>query len=112
MPFQINCDVTVSYRWYGLEAPCQYPKPRYLETQDVEEIKWIQYHLVELDYPLPNFKDKDGNDPIGDAAHGVSGQWSDEMIQAIERYCNRYNIDKSVFLDDIEMRVEVGTVNH
>ena len=110
LPFPINCDVTVSYRWYGLEAPCKYPKPKFLRTQDYEEICWIQYHLVELDYHLPNFKDADGNDPIGDAAHGVSGIWSDELDQVIENYCNRYNIREDQFLDDIEQRVEIGFV--
>ena len=109
LPFPINCDVEVSYRWYGLEAPCKYPKTSSINTQDFDEIRWIQYHLVELEYHLPNFKDRDGNDPIGDAAHGISGQRSQEMEDAIQTYCNRYNISLDKFLDDIEQRVEVGS---
>ena len=110
LPFPINCDVEVSYRWYGLEAPCKYKKPKRIDTEDFDEIRWLQYHLVELEYHLPSFKDADGNDPIGDAAHGISGQRSPQMEEAIIQYCDRYNILEEDFIKDIEQRVEVGYV--
>ena len=106
LPFPIKCDVEVSYRWYGLEAPCKYTKPESLDNIDEEGLKWVQYHLVELGYELPTFKDSEGNAPIGDAAHGISGIDSPEFQQAIITYCNRYNVPLNEFIDDIETRVE------
>ena len=110
LPFPIKCDVTASYRWYGLELPCKFTKPENLELDSENDISWVQWHLVEVGFELPIFKDKNGNKPIGDAAHGVSGQISQEMLDSIELYCNRYNINKVDFLDDIEKRVEAGSV--
>lgn len=110
LPFPIKCDVTTSYRWYGLEIPCKFEEPKDLSLKSENDISWVQWHLVEMGFELPNFKDKDGNDPIGDAAHGVSGQMSDTMMSAINEYCDRYHISKDSFIDDIKQRVETGTV--
>ena len=110
LPFPIKCDVTTSYRWYGLELPCKFEKPEDLLLESVNDISWIQWHLAEMGFELPIFKDEDGNKPIGDAAHGVSGQASLEMREAIKTYCNRYNLEETQFLDDIEQRVELGLV--
>lgn len=108
LPFPISCDVTASYRWYGLELPLNYPKPATLDNMTEDEIKWVQFHLVELGFELPVYNDKDGNKPRGDAAHGVSGVYSDEMKHQISKYLIRYNITKDDFIENIERRVEVG----
>ena len=111
LPFPIKCDVTASYRWYGLEVPCKFDKPSKLSSDlNISDIGWIQWHLIEMGYELPVFNDENGNKPIGDAAHGVSGKWSDAMDTAIETYCHRYNISEGMFLDDIEKRVSYGIV--
>ena len=108
LPFPIKCDVTSTYRWYGLEVPCKFSKPNEINFEDENCCSWIQWHLVELGYSLPIFKDDNGNSPIGDAAHGVSGKYSVELEEAINSYCIRYHTDRSNFIDDIESRVEVG----
>ena len=108
LPFPIKCDVTASYRWYGLEIPCKFTKPKSLELDSENDISWVQWHLIETGSELPIFKDKDGNKPIGDAAHGVSGIKSKEMLDEIESYCDRYHINKDEFLDHIEQRVKAG----
>ena len=108
LPFPIKCDVTSTYRWYGLEVPCKFSKPNEINFEDENCCSWIQWHLIELGYSLPIFKDDSGNSPIGDAAHGVSGKYSVELEEAINSYCIRYHTDRSDFIDDIESRVEVG----
>lgn len=108
LPFDISCDVTINYRWYGLEAPCEYPKPSSLSTEDADEIKWIQYMLTELEYHLPIYKDEDGNKPRGDAAHGVNGVRSEELDEAIRSYCKKYNCLLDDFIENIEYRVTNG----
>lgn len=108
LPFPITCDATISYRWYGLDAPCAYVKPDSIDTEDKDEISWIQYHLDEIGYELPIFKDKDGNKPIGDAAQGISGKRSLQMDKFIDDYCNRYHISKDEFIDHIEEKVTKG----
>ncbi len=109
LPFPIKCDVTATYRWYGLELPCKFKKPDTLDLEDSEVCSWVQWNLVESGYELPVFKDENGNKPIGDAAHGVSGKVSDIMLAAIDDYCNRYNIQKHDFIEDINQRVMYGT---
>lgn len=109
LPFTISCDVTTTYRWYGLDCPCPYTKPLVVSQElSADEIKWLQYHLFESEYILPVYNDPDGKKPMGDAALGVNGVWSEEMSSAITDYCNRYNISKNNFIEHIERNVVYG----
>lgn len=117
LPFPISCDVETTLRWYGLEYPCPYVKPNSfsfetLETMSEDEICWIQYHLLESEYLLPKFPDKDGNAPIGNAAKGISGIVSNEMIEAIKDYMKLYSLSEQSFIDHIETLVQKGTVKN
>lgn len=105
MPFPITCDVETSYRWYGMEYPCPYPKPPYWTVCSPDEIKWIQYHLVEMEYKLPVYKDENGEKPRGDAAKGVNGVESPEMKSYIEDYIKSRHISSDDFIDYIEKEV-------
>lgn len=113
LPFPSKCDVTTTIRWYGLEYPCQYPKPNSFDgdwsklTED--EIKWVQYHLFDLEYTFPVFKNEDGSKPRGDAALGISGKLTDEFVAAYDDYMSNRHITPDRFLDDIEYRVVQGT---
>ena len=113
LPFPSKCDVTTTMRWYGLEYPCPYTKPEHMddnwtESLNEDEIKWIQYHLYDLEYELPIFKDAEGNKPRGDAAVGVNGIVSDELIHAVTTYLDKRKIGIGLFPDDIEYRVING----
>lgn len=105
LPFPSKCDVTTTVRWYGLEYPPQYPKPSTVDTEDPEEIKWLQYHLFEMEYLLPILKNEDGSKPRGDAAYGVNGIRTPEMEEFIKQYIMKYRISPDRFLDDIEYRI-------
>ena len=105
MPFPITCDVETSYRWYGMEYPCPYPKPESLKDHNSDEIKWIQYHLVEMEYKLPVYKDENGEKPRGDAAKGVNGVESLEMKADIDDYIKSRHISSDDFIDYIEKEV-------
>lgn len=105
MPFPITCDVETSYRWYGMEYPCPYPKPESLTDYNSDEIKWIQYHLVEMEYKLPVYKDENGEKPRGDAAKGVNGVESPEMKADIDDYIKSRHISSEEFIDYIEKEV-------
>lgn len=113
LPFTISCDLETTERWYGLslESIVKHEKPKSFDNLSEDNIKWIQCHLCEMEYVLPIFNDEDGNKPRGDAAHGVSGQWSVAMDESIEDYCRRYRILKDSFFDDIESRVQRGYVH-
>jgi DNA polymerase I-like protein with 3'-5' exonuclease and polymerase domains len=107
LPFKINCDVTSTLRWYGLEYPCKYQEPKSIEKPEdlsESEIAWIQYHLFELEYKLPIHK-KEGVKLEGDPALGVDGEWSEDMDRFISDYLNRYHISKDDFIDHIESKV-------
>lgn len=112
LPFPSKCDVTTTLRWYGLEYPCKYDRPRNdvnLDELTSSEIAWIQYHLVEMEYELPIYKDENGEKPKGDAAIGVNGKISNELKSAIRDYMNRYNIvDFNDFMDHINNKVMKG----
>ena len=109
LPFPISCDVTTTLRWYGLEYPCPYPKPASVETNEPDEVKWIQYHLFESEYKLPVYKDENGEKPKGDAALGVNGIISDEYNQAIDDFRRRHRLEtEQEFLDFIEHKVKYG----
>lgn len=112
LPYPSKCDVETTYRWYGLAYPCKYPQPSSydLDSMSPEEIQWVQYHLVESEYLLPVYKDKNGEKPRGDAAKGVNGRISDEMIAAVKAYCNRYSITEQEFILHIKTTVEKGVV--
>ena len=105
LPFPSKCDVTTTVRWYGLEYPPQYPKPASVDTTDENEIKWLQYHLFEMEYLLPILKNEDGSKPRGDAAYGVNGIRTLEMEECIKQYIAKYRIHPDKFLDDIEHRI-------
>ena len=112
-PFPSKCDVTTTFRWYGVEYPCPYKKPESISddwssTLSEDEIKWIQYHLYDLEYTLPVYKNEDGSKPRGDAALGIQGTVSEELVDAVNRYCKNRNITLKDFADDIEYRATNG----
>ena len=108
LPFSIKCDVTTTYRWYGLEYPCRYKQPSTVHPTEKDEIAWIQYHLFEVGYDLPVYKTADGGKPEGDEALGVNGVWSDTVESDMLDYCNRYNITEGEFLEHIHTKVHTG----
>ena len=113
LPFPSKCDVTTTFRWYGIEYPCPYNKPNSMTANwdkelSEDEIKWIQYHLFDLEVVLPVFKDEDGNKPRGDAALGVNGVVSDELVRAVNKYVKDRKININQFVEDIEYRVTHG----
>lgn len=110
LPFSIKCDVTVSYRWNGLEYPCPYTEPKSIDTIEEDEVKWIQYHLCEAGYYLPVFKKPNGDKPEGDAAVGVNGRITDEYNQCIADYIQHYNIVEGDFIKHIHEVVHTGIV--
>ena len=107
LPFPSKCDVETTYRWYGLEAPCPYKKATSIDTQDEEEIKWLQYHLVEMEYLLPVIKDESG-EARGNAAYGVNGIRTDEMEKSIFDYMSTRSISSNEFINRIEQEVSLG----
>ena len=108
LPFPIKCDVTTTYRWYGLEYPCRYTEPTNPDTTEDMEVRWIQYHLFEVGYELPVFKRPDGKKPEGDEALGVNGKVTDEYKAAIADYCAKYSIDISNFIYHIKTKVHTS----
>lgn len=116
LPFTSKCDVTTSYRWYGLEYPCQHPKPQAfrsvddVKNLDPEELKWLQYMLYEMEYPLPTHKDILGDDFRGDKALGIDGIYSDELVEFVKDYMDKYRVDIAQFVDAIWLQVDQGTI--
>lgn len=112
MPFSINCDVETWYRWSGMDVPCPYSEPLYFNLDEMsdDEIKWVQYHILECEYLLPVFKDENGDKPRGDAAKGVNGKVTDELKSAVSDYCHRYSITTDEFISHIKKKVQEGTV--
>lgn len=110
LPFPSKCDVTTTLRWYGEEFPCKYPKPKSVDTTDPEEIKWIQYHLREMEYLLPVYNEPDGSKPKGDPAHGINGVVSEMYTQNIEDYIVKRRILREEFLDMIENETLYGRI--
>lgn len=108
LPFSSKCDVTITRRWYGLEYPCPYPKPKSLDNLSEDEIKWIQYHLVECEYELPVIQ-QGPDKPRGDAAKGVNGIDSEELRSAINEYKSFYNLTSDEeFINHIYTKVTEG----
>lgn len=111
LPFESKCDVEVTYRWYGLSYPCQYPQPHTMDNLSKDEIKWVQYHLFECGYELPKIKEHEDDELRGDAALGISGIVSDEYNNAISDYMNRYNIpNENIFIQHIHTKVNDGVI--
>lgn len=110
LPFKITCDVETTWRWYGLDYDCKYKRPESIKTSDEDEIKWIQYHLTDMEYQLPVFKDENGEKPKGDAAKGINGKETEEYFAAISDYMKRYRVSESNFIDHISTMVTTGKV--
>lgn len=115
LPFPITCDVETTLRWYGMSYPCEYDTPASfslseLSTLSKSEISWIQWHLIECEYQLPTFPDENGEAPIGDAAKGVNGIVSDELISYIKDYMNTYNVTDESFISHIDKLVTKGLI--
>jgi len=91
LPFPSKCDVTVSYRWYGLEYPCPYPKPNSLDTMVGGMISWVKYHLFESGYDVK-----------------VDEEWNDECQEFVNDYLQRYNTSKDNFIEHIYNKVHLG----
>lgn len=109
LPFTISCDVTTTLRWYGLEYPCPYTEPKSLENMTEDEIKWVQYMLVESEYLLPVFPDENGEKARGNAAYGVNGKITDDMQNDIKDYMTKYNLKSDEeFLSHIKSKVLYG----
>lgn len=108
LPFDSKCDVETTYRWYGLSHPCPYPKPSSFNNLTEDEIKWIQYHLIECEYLLPVIKNPDGSKPSGDAAKGVNGKITEEYTAALNDFLISNELTESTFFDYIEHLVIYG----
>ena len=109
LPFPSKCDVTTSLRWKGLEYPCPYTKPKSLTDLTEDEVKWVQYHLVECEYLLPVYKDENGEKPKGDASVGVNGVISDEYLQCIADCKKELNAESD---GDFIAKIENYVVNY
>lgn len=110
LPFSIKCDVTTTYRWYGLEYPCPYKQPESIQgLTDESEINWVLYHLFEIGYELPVYKGPNGEKPEGDAALGISGIMSETAQSHIQDYCNRYSITEEDFISHIHTKVHTAS---
>ena len=115
LPFTISCDIEETFRWYGLAVDdiLSFDKPKDMNknTWSESNIKWLQSRLFECEYLLPILKDKEGNKPIGIAAHGVNGVWTAELDNCINSYLTRFNVTEQDFLEDIDKRVVYGDTN-
>lgn len=115
LPFAISCDVEQTFRWYGLSVDSieSFDKPNTLDKNLLSEsnISWLQCMLFENEYILPIFNNEDGSKPIGDAAHGINGRWSDDMDTFIADYKKRYSIHDDIqFIDHIDRKVRFGAI--
>lgn len=112
LPFTISCDIEETFRWYGLAVDdiLSFDKPADMskDTWTESNIKWLQCRLFECEYELPVYKNEDGSKPIGLAAHGVNGKWSDELDSAIADYMKKYRVSLFDFLDHIDNKVVRG----
>lgn len=108
MPFAITCDVETSLRWYGMSYPCPYVQPESLDHMTEDNIKWVQYMLVEMEYQLPVLNNPDGSKPRGDAAKGVNGAITDSFEAALNDYIATRRISREVFISSINDEVLYG----
>lgn len=108
LPFPSKCDVTITWRWYGLDYRNSYSKPQSLQDMAADEIAWVQYHLHEVGYPLFDKPDKNKK---GDAAVGVDGVWTEACSIFVKDYMKWFRISSdSEFLDHIEHYVTTGSL--
>ena len=110
LPFPSKCDVTITHRWYGMEYPCPYPQPKSLNNLTPNEIRWVQYQLVECEYLLPIIQE--GKDkPKGDAAKGVNGIDTPQFRQFIAEYMKENGLHSDQeFIKHIRQRVTEGVI--
>lgn len=110
LPFDSKCDVETVLHWYGSDyfSIVNEKKPSTIHPTDPSEIKWLQYHITEMEYLLPAISHEDGSDLLGDENKGINGIWTDELEASIEDYMKKYNLSESEFLDHIERKVELG----
>jgi len=94
LPFPSKCDVTISYRWYGQDFPCPYPKPNSLNNLTSEEILWVQYCLFEIGYDVK-----------------LDGIWDEECINHVNNYIMQHRISTGNFIEHIWNNVHLGTTN-
>jgi DNA polymerase I-like protein with 3'-5' exonuclease and polymerase domains len=109
LQFPIKCDVTTTFRWYGIELESfeGWKKPeKFSENLSEDEVKWVQGCLFEIGYDLPVIK-VDGKTPGGDAANGVNGQVTPEYTAAIIDYLGRYHITEDEFVNHIWNKVSL-----
>lgn len=107
--FPISCDVTTTFRWYGIEIASfdGWKRPEKLsEDLTEDEVKWVQGCLFEMGYDLPVIK-IDGKKPGGDAANGVNGQVTPEYTAAVIDYMGRYHITEDEFVNHIWNKVSL-----
>lgn len=111
MPFSIKCDVTTSFRWSGVEYPCKHKRPESLLDMEEDEIRWLQYYLVDAGYYLPVFKLPNGDKPRGEEAVGINGRDTEELRSFISDYMHRYDLHTDrEFLWHIEHLVCTGVL--
>ena len=113
LPFPIYCDVETTLRWYGLEYPCPYSEPESfsmesIQDMDPDQVRWLQYHLVECEYDLPVLAEPDGSSPIGNAAKGVNGRVTPDLVEAVRNYMNKFDVEESSFVGHIKSLVQKG----
>lgn len=118
LPFTISCDIEMTFRWYGLAVEdilsFEVPTEINFDTMTESNILWIQSCLYEQGYELPIYKNSDGSKPIGNAAHGINGVVSDELISAYQDYKQKFDLQSDAeFIQHIDTLVKTGvaTVN-
>jgi len=109
LPFPMKCDVTTTYRWYGLDFFNDYIKPQSLHDISEGEIKWLKYCLFEVGYKLTPIK-VEGQELGGDGALGINGIMNEECRSYIADYMSRNRIDADTFIDHIWNRVHLGVL--
>lgn len=118
LPFKSKCDVTTTLRWYGVDYPCKYDKPNPLTSfEDLQslsesEMRWIQWHLYDLEYDLPVYKNEDGSKPIGDDALGINGIYFEDLDKYLSEYCYKYKISLEEFIEHIDYFVINGVLKN
>lgn len=66
--------------------------------------------LYEMEYPLPTHKEILGEEFRGDRALGIDGIYSDELVEFVKDYMDRYRVSINDFVDAIWLQVDQGTI--